>query len=216
MHECHIVTFSMPPPPPLCHRSVLTVTYTHYLLSLLLITCMHCESLKPLTLDRDATICHRGQGQYIAPVLLSAAPIIVCSHWDHFCPSTVSQSPAVLKGDWHCSVNTESFFHNCPFWITGRANAHAHPHTRAHTPTSSSTQLHSFHQSLEIHSHNWKGLTSTLLETFEGKLRCSAHVTLPESSSETAVPPWLIRSVPLGWGTLGCVNVLFQSANRSC
>lgn len=42
------------------------------------------------------------------------------------------------------------------------------------------------------------------------------RATLPESSLETAVPPWLIPLVPLGSGTLSCVNVLFQSANRSC
>lgn len=57
----------------------------------------------------------------LALLLLSAGHLIVCSHWDRVCPSTAPQSTAVLKGDRHHSENTESFVHNCPFWITGQA-----------------------------------------------------------------------------------------------
>jgi len=58
-------------------------------------------------------------------------------------------------------------------------------------------------------------IPSLLKETVVGML-CNPHGNLPVSSLETAVPPWLIRLVPVGSGPLSYVSVLSQSANRSC
>lgn len=116
--------------------------------------------------------------------------------------------PSSSEGDRHHSVNTKSSFHNCPFWVTGQANAHA--------PTSVQQ-----HATASIKPLKWKlrsGYVSLLFcwSPLKESWGAPHMATLPESSLETAVPPWLICLVPLGSGTLSCVNVLFQSANRSC
>lgn len=111
----------------------------------------------------------------IALLQLSAGHLIVCLTLASLLSFQRIAKPAVLEGDRHHSVNTESLFHNCPFWATGQANAHAPIYVQQHACI---LELYTFNQAFEINAHNRICLTSILLELFKGKLRSCAHGNL--------------------------------------
>lgn len=122
------------------------------------------------------------------------------------------QSPAVPRGDRHHSENSESFVHNCLFWIIGQAKCTCNAYIQQRARCNSTALINPWKFTLATEYVSLLLCWSSFKESWD-----APHmVTLPESSLETAVPPWPIPLVPLGSGTLSCVNVLFQSANRSC